>query len=356
LTRRGGGEKVNRNALVVIDLERDRRIDLPDAEYHRGLSRRFAFVPDGSVMVYACRTDTGEGLRLWDLRAERVVGEINDAKPPVVVAANGRALAFVATSQGRGMIRIAELPDLRTLAEFPTENERVTDLCISADGGRVAAVYYRPVGRLPPSWSVRCWDTTSGTELVSEPEASVMRLAADGETLVTYATPSSPRAKRLVAWDLSSGRPRWERELPNLGGANLNEVAVEPLRGCVTVVYAHDNPWNGIRDRVEKAGVKWPFSQQTVSLTSEMIDIESGRSVMSLPFALYGAFETAAGPIAVASTFDLKVDNAAPRVDVWDIPPRKSVTWFTAGAAMLAVPLFLIGRRRARRLPQEAAA
>jgi len=41
---------------------------------------------------------------------------------------------------------------------------------------------------------------------------------------------------------------------------------------------------------------------------------------------------------------------------VWDIPPRKPLTWFAAGATLLALPTFTIACRRVRRLRRQAAA
>jgi hypothetical protein len=41
---------------------------------------------------------------------------------------------------------------------------------------------------------------------------------------------------------------------------------------------------------------------------------------------------------------------------VWDIPPRKSLSWFAAGAALLGLPIFTIARLRVRRLRLQAAA
>jgi hypothetical protein len=35
---------------------------------------------------------------------------------------------------------------------------------------------------------------------------------------------------------------------------------------------------------------------------------------------------------------------------IWDIPPRKSLTWFAAGAAILALPIALVAWRRTRKL------
>jgi hypothetical protein len=37
-------------------------------------------------------------------------------------------------------------------------------------------------------------------------------------------------------------------------------------------------------------------------------------------------------------------------IQVWDIPPRKSLPWFAVGAAFLALPIALLARRRVRRL------
>jgi hypothetical protein len=37
-------------------------------------------------------------------------------------------------------------------------------------------------------------------------------------------------------------------------------------------------------------------------------------------------------------------------VGLWDIPPRKSLTWFAAVAALLALPIALVAWRRTRKL------
>jgi len=353
LTGRGESDD-NRNALVVIDVEGNRRLDLPDAVYRPRVGRRFAFVPDGSAIVYAWRNDEAEGLRIWDLGAGRVIREIKDAWPPVVVGEGGRVLAFVATSQGRQVIRVAELPDLRMLGEIPTQAERVRNLSVSADGRRVATVYERQLGGAEPHSSVHFWDTATGAELVQRPD-EYMRLTSDGEMLVTW---SCSTRRPLVAWDLSSERPRWERDLPEGAGASLSKPDIEPLRGYVFVGHSHDHPWNGVRDWVERAGMKWPFSRRRDRDSGELIDIVSGRSVVSLPFQMESTFPSTDGPLAVTGTFDQTVFDEAvvPRVEVWDIPPRKSVWSFTARTALLAVPLFLIARRRVRRLREEAAA
>jgi len=43
-------------------------------------------------------------------------------------------------------------------------------------------------------------------------------------------------------------------------------------------------------------------------------------------------------------------DEGVDTVYLWDIPPRKSLTWFAVGAALLAVPIALVASRRVRRL------
>jgi hypothetical protein len=40
---------------------------------------------------------------------------------------------------------------------------------------------------------------------------------------------------------------------------------------------------------------------------------------------------------------------------VWDVPPRKPLTWFAAGAVLLILPLAWLARRRVRRLRRAAA-
>jgi WD40 repeat protein len=43
------------------------------------------------------------------------------------------------------------------------------------------------------------------------------------------------------------------------------------------------------------------------------------------------------------------------RIQVWDVPPRKPLTWFAVAAALLALPLAAIAWRRSRHLRREAA-
>ena len=43
-------------------------------------------------------------------------------------------------------------------------------------------------------------------------------------------------------------------------------------------------------------------------------------------------------------------DRSTQTATLWDIPPRKSLTWFAAGAALLALPIALVAWRRTRKL------
>ena len=43
------------------------------------------------------------------------------------------------------------------------------------------------------------------------------------------------------------------------------------------------------------------------------------------------------------------------QLEFWDIPPRKSLTWFALSAAVLALPPAGLAWRRSRRLRRETA-
>jgi hypothetical protein len=90
--------------------------------------------------------------------------------------------------------------------------------------------------------------------------------------------------------------------------------------------------------------------------TSELLDVRSGQSVADFPFYSGRAYRSSSGLIAVSDDFDWLTPDLPARIEVWDIPPRKPLLWFSAGAVLLAPPIFMLARRRVRRLQKEAAA
>src|SRR5262249_8064316 len=84
-------------------------------------------------------------------------------------------------------------------------------------------------------------------------------------------------------------------------------------------------------------------------------DTRTGRARHVLPMAVGPDFSSSTGHCWSSDGTVLAVAGID-RLAVLGIPPRKSRKWFAAGAALFALPPFMIARRRVRRLRREAAA
>jgi len=81
----------------------------------------------------------------------------------------------------------------------------------------------------------------------------------------------------------------------------------------------------------------------------QLFEIETGRPLYSMPMALpnnYGHPATSCGWSHDRSLLAVAGNDA---VAVWDLPPRKSLTWFAVGTGLLTCPLAILARRRNRR-------
>jgi hypothetical protein len=64
------------SGLVIIDLESDEVITVPDASCRGNSPCHLAFLTDGSAVIYPWTNGQTGGFRVWDLAARRVIGEI----------------------------------------------------------------------------------------------------------------------------------------------------------------------------------------------------------------------------------------------------------------------------------------
>jgi hypothetical protein len=316
------------------------------------------FARNRAAAVYSFGRIDNPGLRSWDLEAGRALGETNGAEPPVAIARDGDVLAYVSTANGKRAVEVAEWPTFRSLAEFSIGEEWVTRLSLSSDGKRLAAVLEKPSHselRNTIERSIHCWDVPSRREILARPNEEAMRLTANGRTLVTYANQPLVMPRRLVAWDLSSSHPRWERILHS-GGAWLEEPTPDSFGDQISVWTVHQDVLTDLRLWVVGKGWRWPFREGPLPSTRDLVDAESGKTVArSVPPGRI--VECGDGPMTVFSNWDpTLLDDRPPVVEIWDISPRKSLKWLTGIAALLAVPIVMFARRRVRRLGREVAA
>jgi hypothetical protein len=347
-----GRSGMNQPAISTLDLDSDRTIDLPDADDRPNVSP-VAFIPGGTELIYSWSRGNEHGLRAWDLVTERITREITLACQPVAIAANGRALAFVAMPAGQRVVRVVDWPSCRTLADFSTGDDLVRDLRISADGGRVAAIFGRRE-RSSGSHRVRirsahCWDVATRTELLRYSGQHMMRLTADGRTLVTYSWSDRTELRRLIAWDLATGLPRWEKQLPDTVSVSFSGIPGNSAGPRLVMTKSHQGPWKHFEDWAERKGINWPFPPSRWTCSSDWIDIESGDCIATVPADLGGADWMNDGTTAVVVDED-SGRWQSPRIQVWDVPPRKSLAWFATGAAVVTGMMCGLARWRVRRL------
>jgi hypothetical protein len=336
-------------------------------------------------------------VRVFDLATGR---EFHEARAPrtnkpgayfqFVLAGDGRTLAYSNDEGGGPVLKWWDYAEGREVAAFPGFGHR--PLAASADGRWLAAV----AGNFDPPPSrrsrVTVWDIAT-----RRPQAAwdvpqpvhLLEFSQNGAVLLAVSSAGGAFDGELFAWEPMSGQ-----QLFYLPRAYAQPGAVTPDGDVIGDEYPDQTVqffrW-GAADRAFRyrhlggrdAGVFRHTAQQFPggSLVAEYVfwdrfpygpwlarktNVEWFRQVREKLILFDGLTGERRGEVPVPTGPDDRLQVAPDshtlvtrgkgdtRLEQWDVPPRKPLAWFLAGAVLLALPPALLARWRVRRLRRPA--
>jgi hypothetical protein len=333
-----------RPTLHLLDLADGRTHDAPgdDARYGWHCS----FGPEDRWLTYA----SAGGLTRRAVPGLTPEGEPLRGGLPMAADAGGRVLAY---TERRPEDRRAErlgvwgVGDLRPIGGIPlTGGVRPLKVAVSDGGAVLAAGLYPPES---DDGEVRCYDVGTGRELLRVGDADLLALSPDGRTVVTHSARKTDPALPLTvaAWDVATGRERTRFRVPRPADWGYADAPRASPDGRTVAQRVWVRPAVAAPDWVTRQGWPWPLPSEGPGLA--LYDVGTGAA---LGVAAGRLDESAWSP---DGSLLATLDEYGTHVRVWDIPPRKRLTWFVPLAALLALPVAWVARRRARRLRREAA-
>jgi WD40 repeat protein len=312
-----------------------------------------AFRPDGRQIVYSYRFG-GRWLRIWDVDSGREIAAIPDAGPPAAWSEDGRMMAYTTRSRGLSLESV-HLWDggtraTRAFHSFTPLSEELKQLAFSPDGQTLTGVIGERIegrGTLDIWDRVIGWDVETGRETYRYDTSWACLLR--GLPWFAMADYSNGPNALVHRYDYASGMHRGDFGARGFFGQSWSGLSPDGLLAL------------GSREQatplLEMLNRHFPaqFPQPTSSERPLLVGTDTDRFVYSLPMDLDRQFRSRP-PCAWSQDGAMLAIAGNDMVAVWDIPPRKSATWFAVGAALFALPPFLIARRQVRGLLQEAAA
>jgi WD40 repeat protein len=179
-----------------------------------------------------------------------------------------------------------------------------------------------------------------------------MALAPDGRTLAVLSDKADSKAV-LTLWDLAAREPRVELRF-RVNEYWLLSPSPDSLQcfspdGRVLALAGVLPPALPLKEWADWSGLRWQFDFPSQQFVIRLLDVQSGRWLGDIPAQSYTI-----GWLSDGTALATQNDDGT-EVFIWDIPPRKPLTWFLAVAASLALPLAWLARRRVRRLRRAAA-
>jgi WD40 repeat protein len=275
------------------------------------------------------------------------LGDITEkAMPFNGLAPDGRALAN-ADPVDRSILRVWD-----TVTEQPVGAVRLPDdwlqvyLLLSAGGNVAHALTMTDV----QGWELFCWDVSTSRQMVHEAGRWRTALAPNGRTLVGLRPLDSfgVGVSELVAWDLPAGTKRIIRRFsaPERYDDSL-DAFMSPDGRTAVVKTRRDDRFLAVRAIVELIGRSWPLSSRELA-GAELFAIDTGQSLGFVPGEEF-VWSQDGTRLAAIDPYDDHI------LVVWDIPPRKPLTWIAIAAAVLALPIAGLAWGRSRRLHREMA-
>jgi hypothetical protein len=337
------------NGRIVAELPRDGPRVENVQDVPRDVPDQFArFRPDGRHVVYGDRVGDQPWLREWDVDAKQEVAALPDAGPPAAWSPDGRSLAYITHGRHEPAVGLWNVHSggTRALALPALANRRPALLQFSPDGRSVVCVLQQVPHQHPfktfHDVEIIGWDVASGTQTFRR-NAEWAALPAGVPWFATQ-DQDQPGDQVFQRRDYATCEEQSrvvlrEMEADLWGGFS-------PDGRLVLGDDVFDNPVFEFLDLHVLNGALG------TNVRPALWETGCGRLRHVLPMAIdtspTGHAWSADGTLlAIAGEDDLMV---------WDIPPRRSLKCFMAGAALFALPLVVIARWRVRRLRREAAA
>jgi WD40 repeat protein len=315
--------------------------------------------PDGNLLAAECEDNT---LALWDTNKNSLVARVRKTNAPYSFSAKGKSLVGF----GKSEIVVLDLTSMTKRTEVPTPPkfypQSVVPLAITDDGTYVAGVfYYVPVPlQLDANRFLMCWEVSSGKEILREellPEPISMsgpgyetsvRFSAGGRSLLVLTDSRQPQ--RLKCFDM--------RTRQFLSGSFTTEQCDWSLSPDGRVLAACMQNWDqkesALFSFLHRFGLNLPQPSSSGivfhdPVTGDNLSEKYGLGGPSLDSGIPAewSFPVWSPDGCTVVTLDRHWGHA---LTLWDVPPRKPLTWFAAGAALLALPISLLAWRRTRKL------
>jgi WD40 repeat protein len=333
------------NTFRVLEADTGRlRAELTGCFFHSCLS------PDGRLLATSDPKDGRESARWWDIEAGRYVRTFPGARGPFAFSPDGRWFAATTEAPGNApnncIVRVWEVASGREVAALTVPCKWVGGLVFSPDGATLAAAGWHRDAAHAQHPEVHAWDAATGQSRLDLLDAcDLIGFAPDGRLVVLD---RGVGASSVSWWDPRTGAGE-QRVYPPRRGYEFKfsrgHVEWPGGRRLKLESYSSRAP-----NRFEAWLARLPFwanlGRPREAMGLRLLDALTGDEL--------GVWEGVGGSSAHGygfctpdgATFITQGMNG--QIQLWDVPPRKPLTWFLALAALLALPPTVLARWRVR--------
>jgi WD40 repeat protein len=351
--------------------------------------------PDGRwALVDRTAGPDGAKLQLFEIATGRAVADLpRRAVAPAgwaVFSPDGRWIAF----DGPGPE--LDIWDIAQARERPGPPDAGNLWVFSPDGQWLA---YVTLERRPAASRIVLWDVAAGRPGLSwlgpaQLDCLELQFAPDGRTLVGLLNAAESRHEgpwrvQVCAWDAATGQERFRADsgmtyfppqapwltVTGLGERGFHRLTYDTGQECGRLTLTPDDSnfvwvdglspdgrylavgalvYNAVLLRLNALWPKWP-EDRLITQRIKLVNVATGQTTAVLPSAFDWGRRDAMARTRFApdgATFAVVTDD---HIEIWDVPPRKPLTWLAVAAAVLALPPAWLARRRVRRLRRRMA-
>jgi WD40 repeat protein len=337
--------RANSTGLLRFDWISRTAQELSIGPIRSGYSWRPALSPDGRFFFFE-RPGKERTRGIWDVVHDRLGGILPNASSDFCFAADSRSIA-VGSSNRKLQVCVFDLATLAPTATFLGVGEHdMQPVGLTADGVcATLSCWYD--AKETAHGEFCCWDVSTGRQLYRE---SVGRAHVRcGFKMASVRTVPQIGSGALRFFDFAT--LRW---CPHTFECNHCELSPDGQTVLILDPNFSHNPRQELVERLrlpllyEEGGTfrLCAHDGPTGKHLGDIILEWRPRMTVRVGGSPYGLVWSPDGTSVAAASFSYERGTWC----LWDIPPRKSLTWFAAGAAMFALPIAMIARRRVRRL------